>query len=167
MKKLTAANEGESSRPAKGVLDMRSIPVDDAARKPGTGPRFTKIGGAGGGRFKKVGVAVSGSAAGYNAKPANEPAKDVPPAEPEARVPDVEMAPSAGQTPVPAADGVTEKQAEPSVEEDVVMAEVEDVEDISWEEYDFTKPTDCDHASCAGCKLDRVYDNGWIVLDAS
>lgn len=32
-------------------------------------------------------------------------------------------------------------------------------EDITWEEYDFTKPTGCDPKTCPGCNTDGIWDS--------
>ncbi|KAI4700613.1 hypothetical protein J4E81_003574 [Alternaria sp. BMP 2799] len=155
MKKLTASNDTESNKPKQG-LEMRSIDVENANKKPGVGSRFTKIGGGGGGaaaggRFKKVGVAVGGKegveekAEGVVVKTEDMPEKSV-------------------EVPVAAAMPVAE--AEVRKEEDTVMADEEKADEIIWEEYDFTKPTGCDHASCPGCKTDGIWSGGWVAVDA-
>ncbi|KAB2102560.1 hypothetical protein AG0111_0g8912 [Alternaria gaisen] len=155
MKKLTASNETESSKPKQG-LEMRSIDVENANKKPGVGSRFTKIGGgaaagAAGGRFKKVGVAVSGKEGGYEdvSGKTGEDTKKV--------VDSVE---------VPAAAAMPIVEADVKKEEDVAMANDEEGEEITWEEYDFTKPTGCDHASCPGCKTDGIWSGEWTAVDA-
>lgn len=179
MKKLTAANDTESNRPNKGPLDMRNITAEDSNKKPGLGPRFTKIGGggaatgAGGGRFKKVGVAVSGSGASYTdaAKGAEEPAKDAPATVPveiqtsettkvDAMPPETEPKPSN-------VEAAIENQVETRQSEDVVMDESDEEEVITWEEYDFTKPTSCDHANCPGCKTDGIWEDSWVVIGSA
>lgn len=155
MKKLTASNETESSKPKQG-LEMRSIDVENANKKPGVGSRFTKIGGGGaagaaGGRFKKVGVAVSGKEGGYedvSGKTVEDTKKVVDSVE------------------VPAAAAMPIVEADVKKEEDVVMATDEEGEEITWEEYDFTKPTGCDHASCPGCKTDGIWSGEWMAVDA-
>lgn len=149
MKKLTASNDPESSKP-KQSLDMRSINVEEANRKMGTGAggRFTKIGGGGaiaGRGFKKVGVSVRKEKEGEK-------------------------------------DGVEEKEGEKKkVEEKVIVEErveekkkeVQDTdmagaddeeEEVTWEQYDFTKPTGCDYASCAGCKTDGIWSGEWVAV---
>nr|GFD57533.1 hypothetical protein [Tanacetum cinerariifolium] len=68
----------------------------------------------------------------------------------------VEVAPEA--VAVQAEVAPQEKPVEAKQEEDVVMGEDdEEVEAITWEEYDFTKPTGCDHATCGGCKTDGIW----------
>ncbi|CAN9083148.1 unnamed protein product [Alternaria alternata] len=155
MKKLTASNETESSKP-KQSLEMRSIDVENANKKPGVGSRFTKIGGGGaagaaGGRFKKVGVAVSGKEGGYEdvSGKTGEDTKKV--------VDSVEVPPAAAMPMV---------EADVKKEEDVAMVNDEEGEEITWEEYDFTKPTGCDHASCPGCKTDGIWSGEWMAVDA-
>ncbi len=155
MKKLTASNDPESSKPKQG-LDMRSINVEDANKKPGIGGRFTKIGGGtavGGSRFKKVGVAVGGS--GEAEKKKEEEAKitkvDSKLVETEAKASSVEK-----QLP--------EKTIETKTSEDTVMVEGAEEEAVTWEEYDFTKPTGCDHTSCSGCKTDGIWGGGWLPV---
>ncbi|KAL6711228.1 hypothetical protein ACN47E_005759 [Coniothyrium glycines] len=149
MKKLTAGNDMESNKPKQG-LDMRSINIEDANKKPGTGSRFTKIGGAapaaGGSRFKKVGVK-----AGEKVDDAKKEAEPVPLAAP---VVEEEVV-------------VPEIQAAAKKDEDEVMADEDAEEAITWEEYDFTKPTGCDHASCSGCKTDGIWGNEWVALGTS
>ncbi|KAF1842199.1 uncharacterized protein K460DRAFT_409616 [Cucurbitaria berberidis CBS 394.84] len=156
MKKLTASNDSEGSKPKQG-LEMRSINIEDANKKPGVGGRFTKIGGtavagAGGSRFKKVGVAVSGAKEGYEEGKKDEQRKGV----------DAVPAESAETT----VSGVI--MAEPSVElrkdEDTAMVDEDKQEAITWEEYDFTKPTGCDHANCPGCKTDGIWNGEWVSV---
>lgn len=156
MKKLTASNDSEGSKPKAGP-DMRSINVEDANKKPGMGSRFTKIGGgaagAGGSRFKKVGVAVSGTKEGYGEGKKEESAMKVV------------SVPAEDDTKVPIVETQLEKQEETRQDDDVVMADDDDGEEaITWEEYDFTKPTGCDHASCAGCKTDGVWSGEWMSV---
>lgn len=154
MKKLTASNDPESSKPKQG-LDMRSINVEEASKKMGAGGRFTKIGGAPGGiagrGFKKVGVAVG--------KEAEK--KDVVVVEKKG-----EVEGNRGEKKV---EVVEEKAVEPMKEEekvvdDTVMAGADEEEVITWEQYDFTKPTGCDHASCAGCKTDGIWSGEWVAV---
>jgi hypothetical protein len=146
MKKLTASNDPDSNKPKAG-LDMRSINIDDANKKPGVGSRFTKIGGpaAAGSRFKKVGTAVGAAKVGdeKDDKSKVEPVvvKDAPPAV----VAEVAAVP-----------------AEASKDDDVVMEDAEEEEQITWEEYDFTKPTGCQHAKCPGCRTDGIWSGGWV-----
>ncbi|KAI4959203.1 hypothetical protein J4E86_002925 [Alternaria arbusti] len=154
MKKLTASNDTESNKPKQG-LEMRSIDVENANKKPGVGSRFTKIGGGGnaaaGGRFKKVGVAVGG--------------KDGVEEKAEVVVVKTEDVPEKSvEVPVAAAMPVAE--AEVKKEEDTAMADEEKVDEITWEEYDFTKPTGCNPASCPGCKTDGIWSGGWVAVDA-
>ena len=161
MKKLTASNETESSKPKQG-LEMRSIDVENANKKPGVGSRFTKIGGGGaagaagaaGGRFKKVGVAVSGKEGGYEdvSGKTGEDTKKV--------VDSVEVPAAAAAAAMPIVE------ADVKNEEDVVMANDEEGDEITWGEYDFTKPTGCDHASCPGCKTDGIWSGEWMAVDA-
>ena len=136
---------------------MRTIDVENANKKPGVGSRFTKIGGggaagAGVNRFKKVGVAVSGKESGYEDEDTAVKAENIP-------VDSVEQVPIAAVMP-----GM---QTEIKVEEDVDMAGDDEDEDITWEEYDFTKPTGCDHASCSGCNTDGIWSGEWVVADAA
>lgn len=162
MKKLTASNEGESSTKPKQGLDMRSIDVENANKKPGVGSRFTKIGGGGGAvaagsRFKKVGVAVGGKekeagSEGVEAKKEEEGTKT------EVKI----------QEPVVAATApavVPNSQAD--TKEVTIMADEDAGETITWEEYDFTKPTGCDHASCPGCKTDGIWSGEWVAVSGT
>ena len=154
MKKLTASNDTESNKP-KQSLEMRSIDVENANKKPGVGSRFTKIGGAGnaaaGGRFKKVGVAVGG-------KEGVEDKAEVVVVKTE------DMPEKSIEVPVAAAMPIAE--AEIKKDEDVPMADGKEAEEITWEEYDFTKPTGCDRSSCPGCKTDGIWSGGWVAVDA-
>jgi cell division protein FtsB len=74
--------------------------------------------------------------------------------------------------------GTTQKEPKP---EDVAMSGTEEIElvpgsqrgeeqrmdlddedeNITWEQYDFTKPTGCDHTTCPGCKTDGIWDGDW------
>jgi len=144
MKKLTASNDPESGKPKQG-LDMRSINVEEAGKMGGG--RFTKIGGgaaAGGGRFKKVGVAVGKDGERKEESPV------VAPVESEDKAPVVEIA--------------QQSTEEVKKDEDAVMVDEEEEEAITWEEYDFTKPTGCDHASCSGCKIDGIWSGEWVAV---
>lgn len=151
MKKLTASNDAESSKPKQG-LDMRSINVEDANKKPGVGSRFTKIGGtgpaaAGGSRFKKVGTKTG--------EKVEEKKKEAEPMVAAPATTDVKMesktaASGEGSAVAPA--------------EDTVMADEEEEEVVTWAEYDFTKPTGCDHETCPGCKTDGIWSGEWIAL---
>lgn len=162
MKKLTASNEGESSTKPKQSLDMRSIDVENANKKPGVGSRFTKIGGGGGAaaagsRFKKVGVAVGGKEKEVGSE-AVEAKKEEEATKAEAKI----------QEPVVAA---TAPAAVPSsqmdVNKDTIMADEDVGETITWEEYDFTKPTGCDHTSCPGCKTDGIWSGEWVAVSGT
>jgi hypothetical protein len=176
MKKLTAQNEIE--KPSKGPVDMRSIPMGDANKSAGLGSRFKKIGAAGGvaggNRFKKVGVAVGGTTTG-----ATEPAKTAGAAvatkpatidvQKEAQMNKADSTPTAAVAQEPVADVVAEKQEDAKKDEDVIMVEADEEELIVWEEYDFTKPTGCDHTNCPGCKptMGGTYEDGWLVVGAT
>jgi hypothetical protein len=149
MKKLTANNDPDSSKP-KQSLDMRSINVEEANKKMGAGGRFTKIGGGAmaGRGFKKVGVAVGGE------KKSEGENVEVEEKKIEEKVAPVEVVP--------------ETVVEANVEEDTVMADQDQDEDeedvVTWEEYDFTRPTGCDHASCAGCKTEGIWSGEWVAV---
>jgi hypothetical protein len=155
MKKLTASNDPESNKPKQG-LDMRSINVEEGNKKMGAGGRFTKIGGGGGaagaaGRgFKKVGVAVG-----------KKEEKEVEVAQVEEKKEEAKV-----EEKVAVAEDVPEKVVEEKKDEDTVMEDKDDDEEdaITWEEYDFTKPTGCDHASCTGCKTDGIWSGEWIAV---
>lgn len=146
MKKLTASNEGESSTKPKQSLDMRSIDVENANKKPGVGSRFKKVGVAVGGKEKEVGSEA------VEAKKEEEATKA------EAKI----------QEPVVAA---TAPAAVPSsqmdVNKDTIMADEDVGETITWEEYDFTKPTGCDHTSCPGCKTDGIWSGEWVAVSGT
>lgn len=150
MKKLTASNDSEGSKPKQGP-DMRSINIEDANKKPGVGSRFTKIGGgaaAGVGRFKKVGVAVGKE----GEKKQGEVAKSV------------EATSSRPEEEAKSVEAVPRQAVEARREEDAGMHGEDQDEVISWDEYDFTKPTGCDHTSCAGCKTDGIWSGEWVSL---
>ncbi|KAH7077527.1 hypothetical protein BKA63DRAFT_410048 [Paraphoma chrysanthemicola] len=146
MKKLTASNDPESNKPKQG-LEMRSINVEEAGKKMATGGRFTKIGGggaaAGGGRFKKVGVAVGAKVEEKKEEVVVENTNAVEEITPAVEVP--------------------KKEAEAKEDEDTVMKDDEE-DAITWEEYDFTKPTGCDHETCAGCKTDGIWSGEWVAV---
>jgi hypothetical protein len=145
MKKLTANNDLESNKP-KQSLDMRAINVDEAGKKTGAGGRFTKISGGGaiaGRGFKKVGVAVGGTKAVEKKEPA-EPVK-------------VEET-------VVAVEDVPVKSVEAKVEGDADIGSEDEEDSVTWEEYDFTKPTGCDHANCPGCKTDGIWSGEWVAV---
>lgn len=154
MKKLTDANASDAPR-AKAALDMRSLPQSGDAAKKGLGPRFKKVGGAaavtGGSRFRKIGE--------EKVEPKTEVKQDEG-----AKGGETETTKEA----VPAVVVEVKAQTEASKDEDVVMAEDEEDEDdaVTWEEYDVTKPSDCDHADCIGCAApaNPVYENGWLVM---
>jgi hypothetical protein len=160
MKKLTASNDSESSKP-KQSLDMRSIDVEGANKKPGVGSRFTKIGGAGaaGSRFKKVGVAVSGKEGGYekDAEMKTEAKTEVGDVKADEETVEVEAKVLAA-APMP---GV---QLDIKQEADAAMVDVDEEEAITWEEYDFTKPTGCDHASCSGLQTEGIWSGEWVAV---
>ncbi|USP74035.1 uncharacterized protein yc1106_01309 [Curvularia clavata] len=155
MKKLTA-NEGEGSAKPKQGADMRSIDVQNANKMVGVGSRFTKIGGgaaagAAGSRFKKVGVAV-GTEAGQNE--ATQAKKEENSAKANVQVPEP-VVPTAAM-PGPQTD---------NKEEDVIMADEPVGEIITWEQYDFTKPTGCDH-NCPGVKTEGIWSGKWLLVDS-
>ncbi|KAH9871593.1 hypothetical protein J1614_005848 [Plenodomus biglobosus] len=152
MKKLTASNDSESSKPKQGP-EMRSINIEDANKKPGVGSRFTKIGGgtaAGGSRFKKVGVAVGKD--GEKKEEIDVKSVDVP----DAKIEEKEKEETIGAP--------FQQVAEAQKEEDAAMKEQGEEDDVTWEEYDFTKPTGCDHDSCPGCKTDGIWSGEWVAL---
>jgi hypothetical protein len=158
MKKLTASNEGESSTKPKQGLDMRSIDVENANKKPGVGSRFTKIGGGGGAgaagsRFKKVGVAVGGKEK-EGGNEGVEIKKDEIVAKAEVKV--QEPAATVAATAVPS--------SQTDVKADTTMVDADAGETVTWEEYDFTKPTGCDHTSCPGCKTDGIWSGEWVAV---
>jgi hypothetical protein len=146
MKKLTASNDAESQKPKQGV-ELRAVGNGALA-----GKGFTKIGGGGalgkgftkiGGGFKKVGTAVGAD------KKDEAKAEEVTVGE--AVVAQVEEAPQ-------------ETLVQTAKSDDVVMGEDDEHEAITWEEYDFTKPTGCDHATCGGCKTDGVWGGSWVAV---
>ncbi|KAF1365554.1 hypothetical protein EJ07DRAFT_171491 [Lizonia empirigonia] len=144
MKKLTASNSADSAKPKQGVELQR---VEIATGKTGSGTRFTKIGPAGGlgrgftkigGGFRRVGTVVG-----------REEGKEV-----------VGEAEKVEGAPVQA---VVETQPESGKDGDAVVAE--DLDDfVTWEEYDFTRPTGCDHATCGGCRTDGIWGRGWVAV---
>ncbi|KAF1978522.1 hypothetical protein BU23DRAFT_595687 [Bimuria novae-zelandiae CBS 107.79] len=155
MKKIQDANAGDA--PRKGPIDLRAIPQGDASK--GLGPRFKKLGGAGaatttgGSRFKKVGVAV---------REAKEEEKN---AEVKEASPKIDTTVTEKEDKGAVANSIVETQVEENKDEDVIMADGDDEDEvISWEEYDFTKPSDCDHSTCPGCTIPQhtTYEDGWL-----
>jgi hypothetical protein len=145
MKKLTASNDAEGAKPRQGPELQR---IEGAAGgMTGSGKRFTKIGGAAGKGFKKVGSLVGKEGGAVVGEPVVEKKKEVED--------EKEM--------------VKEKGKEGTPVQDVVMGEdvVEKEEEVTWEEYDFTKPTGCEHGKCAGCKTDGIWGGGWVVVGSS
>ncbi|KAL5406228.1 hypothetical protein PMIN04_012102 [Paraphaeosphaeria minitans] len=176
MKKLTDASASDAPRP-KVSLDMRNLSHQggDAAKK-GLGPRFSKVGGAaatatGGSRFRKIGEVKE-----VNQNMEEEEEEEVK----TEQLPKDEQA-DPTKEPVDVADVISKAQVELAKDEDVVMADdaeddaednaEDDAEDnaVTWDEYDVTKPSDCDHASCLGCAapVDPVYENGWLVMGSA
>ena len=149
MKKLTASNDAEGQKPKQGI-ELRALDTK-ASGSSLAGKGFKKIGGAAGlgkgftkigGGFKKVGTVVGKE---------GEKSKDA----------DV----VAAETVVASVEPV--EQEKPSTEKmkgDVVMGDSEEEEAITWEEYDFTKPTGCDHATCEGCKTEGIWSGGWVAV---
>lgn len=166
LKKINAAKEAEDTQPRYGG-SKRDIDFKGAT-KSGGGPRFSDTFGkdevpiGGGGRFKKVGVTVSGPSTNTATKKEGivpTPATEAPAA----------PKPEAAKEPEKEAD-VKEAEVKDgqATEEDVVVASAQDNDDNSseisdWGEYDFTKPTGCDHANCPGCKTEGIWD-GWVPL---
>ena len=154
MKKLTASNDAEGQKPKQGV-ELRALEGKGTL----AGKGFTKIGGGAGGLgkgftkigggFKKVGTAV-----GKEAEKKEAEKKD------EDKTPEVAVSEALAQVEV-APQGMP---AEVEKSEDVVMGEDGEEETITWEEYDFTKPTGCDHATCGGCKTDGIWSGSWIAV---
>lgn len=149
MKKLTASNDAEGQKPKQGV-ELRALEAKGAL----AGKGFKKIGAAGGlgkgftkvgGGFKKVGTAV-GAAVEKEGEKVEENKGDALVALPEVVV--------------------QERVVEQKKQEDVIMGEEEESEEeeITWEEYDFTKPTGCDHTTCEGCKTDGIWSGVWLPV---
>lgn len=149
MKKLTASNDAEGQKPKQGV-ELRALDAK-ASGSSLAGKGFKKIGGAAGlgkgftkigGGFKKVGVAVGKE---------GEKSKDADVVVAEAVVAPVEAV-------------VQEKLSTEEKEGDVVMEDTEEEEAITWEEYDFTKPTGCDHSTCNGCITEGIWGGAWVAV---
>jgi hypothetical protein len=179
MKKLTARNEAESRPEKKRDGELKSIPVQGGLggkgfTKVGGGGGFTKVGGGAGGGFKKVGTAVGGGngdlkKAEENKSSTPETKKDDTKLEQMTRKqeelqPQIDALKAAGasklgtESPKPGqADIQKDNLAELKADKDVNMGGTEE-EDSGWEEYDFTKPTGCDHANCPGCNSDGIWD---------
>lgn len=156
MKKLTASNDAEGAKPKAGV-ELQRVEIAAAGGKTGSGGRFTKIGGlgkgftkiGGGGGFKKVGTVVGKEGEGEKKEEVVEKSVEVP-------------------VSAPIAEVLVEPQAAAEKDEDVVMAEQDDDEEaVTWEEYNFTKPTGCDHATCAGCKTDGIWSGSWVEVGSA
>lgn len=148
MKKLTASNDAEGQKPKQGV-ELRALDAK-ASGSSLAGKGFKKIGGAAGlgkgftkigGGFKKVGVPVGKE---------GEKSKDADVVVAEAVVAPVEAV-------------VQEKPSTEEKEGDVVMEDTEE-EAITWEEYDFTKPTGCDHSTCNGCMTEGIWSGAWVAV---
>ncbi|KAF2712801.1 hypothetical protein K504DRAFT_480349 [Pleomassaria siparia CBS 279.74] len=180
----------------RGLDEMRSIPMEGAGLRPGMGlgKGFKRVGvdtskgGASGGfkkvgvtvgapsGFKKVGVETSSGAGGPVSvtKSGSEPMPIPTPVEPAK----VDNSPSEEEIKTVVEIAGTEEaetklqrdeDAEDKDGEDIVMGEDnDDSEDdtYSWDEYDFRKPTGCDHASCLGCKAAGVVEDGWVFVGA-
>lgn len=152
MKKLTASNDAEGQKPKQGV-ELRAVGTGNGAL---AGKGFTKIGAGGGlgkgftkigGGFKKVGTSV-GKEEKVEQKVEQKPESAV--------VPEAVVVQAEEVAPV--------QPAEAKKDEDVVMGEDDEEEAITWDEYDFTKPTGCDHATCGGCKTDGIWGGSWVVV---
>ncbi|KAF2687285.1 hypothetical protein K458DRAFT_485529 [Lentithecium fluviatile CBS 122367] len=188
MKKLTAANANDNSRPSKAPIDMRSISIDN---KPGLPKGFTKIAGAasaGGGKFTKVGTTVSSGGAAAAVKvgekvelkagdekvgeKVNMKADDDKVDEKvNTKSDDEKLVEKVGEI----VNEETKKDAEDVANADQMVTYVKsleqddstDAEEITWEQYDVTKPTGCDHANCPGCNFTCSYDeDGWVIFDS-
>ncbi|KAL1656406.1 hypothetical protein SLS61_000869 [Didymella pomorum] len=146
MKKLTASNDAEGQKPKQGI-ELRAVASGSGAL---AGKGFTKIGGAGkgftkiGGGFKKVGTSTGVGKEG--------------------RVGEKETAVVTEAAVVLAEAVSAEQPVEAGKDEDVVMGEDDEEENVTWDEYDFTKPTGCDHATCGGCKTDGIWSGDWITV---
>ena len=153
MKKLTNANAttAQALRSSKIHLDMHTI-SQDASKKP-LGPRFTKIGAstAGGGRFTKVGVPVGEKETKID-QGNREAAIYQDEGEDEHVGVDVDVDVDVDDR---GDDRGDERDDDPDDDQDNRNNDTttEDDEVISWEEYDFTKPSGCDHANCPGVRV--------------
>jgi hypothetical protein len=144
---------------------MRSIDIEGANKKPGVGSRFKKIGGAEaapaeGSRFKKVGVAIAGKDGLANEDVVDKKEED------EKKESDVKVGIVSAEddTNIPIAAAVPDAQTEVKAEEDTVMAGGDEEEVVTSEEYDFTKPTGCEHAGCPGCVTDGIWSREWVAV---
>lgn len=185
MKQITAKKGENSSRP-KVPHDMSTIGTGNT-KKPVLGAGFTRITGPGAG-FKKVGKVTSGTVGRQDSKKSEEDLTKSKEAGKEsgrgldtnagamitAETVSREVKTSDSRREVEGAAGRsdresnTENQEERKDDDDVAMGGCEgnDAEAITWEEYDPTKPTDCEHANCPGCCATATeYDEqGWVVL---
>jgi hypothetical protein len=136
--------------------------------------------------FKKVAVVAEGSGTGSMAfmKSGNESIPPtVVPVEPAGSPAKVDNGPLEEEIKAPAtgltSDDKVDSMLQPDVDAmdtdetdvkkgvDVAMGEDDEEEEeevVTWEEYDFLKPTGCDHANCPGCKTIGVLDEGWVVV---
>ncbi|KAF2623597.1 hypothetical protein BU25DRAFT_349974 [Macroventuria anomochaeta] len=144
MKKLTASNDAEGQKPKQGVELQR---LEGKGALAGKG--FTKIGGGGSGGLGKGFTKIGGGFKKVGTAEGEKKEEDKP----------VEVDASA-----PAADAMAEKQPESKKDDDVVMGEDDPEQTTTWEEYDFTKPTGCDHATCGGCKTDGIWSGSWVAV---
>ncbi|KAJ4378128.1 hypothetical protein N0V83_000961 [Neocucurbitaria cava] len=147
MKKTTDDYDKTSAKPKQG-LEMRRIDVQAASKMPGVG--FKKLGGASlasgpalasGPMFRKIGKAATAEV-----KKEDGAAKG-------------DGVPTKSEEKTPGALAEAEKPVEVKKDEDIVMEDAVEDEAITWEEYDFTKPTGCDHANCPGRKTDGIWDD--------
>jgi hypothetical protein len=154
MKKITAQNDPDSAKPKQGP-DMRSINVEESTKKMGAGGRFTKVGtGVAGRGFKKVGVSVGGEKKVEEGKVDEKKAEEAV----------GEEKAVAGVPGVAAPSMKAEEEMDEKKDEDTVMADEDEEDVITWEEYDFTKPTGCDHASCGGCNTEGIWSGEWVAV---
>lgn len=168
MKKLTARNEAESKPEKKRDGELKSMPVQGGLAgkgftKVGGGGGFTKVGGGTGGGFKKVGTAVGSGNGDSKKEEESKLEKMMREQEDLQRRIDVLKAAEASkqgtESPTPThAANQKDAVADQKTNKDIKMGGTEE-EESEWEEYDFTKPTGCDHANCRGCKVEGIWDD--------
>jgi hypothetical protein len=56
-----------------------------------------------------------------------------------------------------------EVEPDMDIDDDEEEEEEEEEENITWEQYDFTRPTGCDHNTCVGCKTDGIWEDNFLT----
>lgn len=175
-KEVIAANDRTSKRPHQ-KSEMRKLPVEGATKMAGAGFRkaIVETGpGTAGPGFRKVGVPVVVDGAPSRPKVETKDVtrdlvtkdKDISEQPMKLETKDKDSGEQRmGLETKDKGKGSSEQRQDPSLDEDAVMGEDQE-ENITWEEYDFRKPTGCDHATCPGCKTTGVMNEDWVLVGA-